>query len=157
MNYIRATVVAATVSLVFLASPMTYAQGAANEPLATGLISTGNAMAEVSGVIRDGDKLTIKVRFKPTQEGKSVSQVLYTGITDQTYENSFYLLSGDKKYLLLKDSKGVPLAPNAVSLRGSGPLLATWSGVFPAPPAGQKVTLYLSGVEPLGPFAVPAE
>lgn len=157
MTYIRATIAASAASLVFLATPMSYAQDASAAPLASGLDSTGAAIAEVSGVIRDGDRLTVKVRFKPSADGQTVSNNLYSGISDRDYERNFYLVSGDKKYLLLKDSEGVPLAPNFVNLKGKGPLVGTWNGVFPAPPAGQKATLFIVGVEPLGPFAVPAE
>ncbi|MBC2884522.1 hypothetical protein H7Q97_03785 [Ochrobactrum sp. CM-21-5] len=133
------------------------AQDAASQPMATGYHNSGQAMAEVSGVIRDGDKLTVKVRFKTVNEGENVSKSLYTSISDEDYENDYYLLAGDKKYLLLKDSQGKPLAPASVTLFGKGPVVGVWHGVFPAPPADQKVTLYIQGVEPLGPFAVPAE
>lgn len=133
------------------------AQEAAGQPLATGYHNSGQAMAEVSAAIRDGDRLTVKVRFKAAEEGQVVSTTLYTELTERNYQNDYYLVAGDKKYLLLKDSEGKPLAPTSVSLYGKGPVVGVWHGVFPAPPAGQKVTLFIEGVEPLGPFAVPAE
>jgi hypothetical protein len=148
-----ATVLLSASALPFAA----LAEEAAGQPLATGYHSSGQVTAEVSGAIRDGDKLTVKVRFKNATEGDNVSSTLYSSMSDKEYENDYYLLAGDKKYLLLKDSEGKPLTPTSVSLFGKGPVVGVWHGVFPAPPKDQKVTLYIKGVEPLGPFAVPAE
>jgi len=157
MAFLSRTVLA-TVLLSASALPhVANAQDTASQPLATGYHSSGQATAEVSGVVADGDKLTVKVRFINAKEGGSVSTPLYLSLSDEDYENDYYLLAGDKKYLLLKDSEGKPLAPASVSLFGTGHVVGIWHGVFPAPPKGQKVTLYIKGVEPLGPFAVPAE
>lgn len=157
MAFLSRTVLA-TVLLSASALPhAANAQETASQPLATGYHSSGQATAEVSGVVADGDKLTVKVRFINAKEGGSVSTSLYLSLPDEDYENDYYLLAGDKKYLLLKDSEGKPLAPASVSLFGTGHVVGVWHGVFPAPPKGQKVTLYIKGVEPLGPFAVPAE
>jgi hypothetical protein len=133
------------------------AQEATGKPLANGYHRSGQVIAEVSGAVRDGKQLTVKVRFKPAAEGQNVSATLYGQLTEQNYQNDYYLVAGDKKYLLLKDSEGKPLAPSSVALTGKGPVVGVWHGVFPAPPADQKVTLFIQGVEPLGPFAVPAE
>lgn len=133
------------------------AQDAAGQQPATGYHSSGQVVAEVSGAIRDGERLTVKVRFRPAAEGQNVSTALYSKLSDENYQNDYYLVAGDKKYLLLKDSEGKPLTPSSVTLHGKGPVVGVWHGVFPAPPADQKVTLFIRGVEPLGPFAVPAE
>ena len=157
MAFLSRTVLA-TILLSASALPHTAsAQEAAGQPIATGYHSSGQATAEVSGVVADGDKLTVKVRFINAKENGSVSTTLYSSLSDEDYENDYYLLAGDKKYLLLKDSEGKPLTPASVSLFGTGHVVGVWHGVFPAPPKGQKVTLYIKGVEPLGPFAVPAE
>jgi len=155
MTIISRVALAATILLAAtLPSP---AQEVAREPLATGCASSGSAIAEVSDAIRDGDRLTVKVRFKSADDENYGAEQLYAVITDQTYEQGIYLVAGDKKDLLIKDSEGVPLAPASLNLRDGGPFRGMWSGVFPAPPAGQKVTLFLPDVEPLGPFALPAE
>lgn len=148
------------VTVLFAASVLSFssfAQDAAGKPLATGYHNSGQVIGEVSGAIRDGDRLTVKVRFKPAAEGKTVSTILYGSLSEEDYQNNYYLVAGDKKYLLLKDSENKPLSPSSVSLQGKGPVVGVWHGVFPAPPAEQKVTLFMKGVEPLGPFAVPPE
>ncbi len=157
MAFLSRTVLATVLLSASALSHAANAQEPANQPIASGYHSSCQATAEVSGVVADGDKLTVKVHFINAKEGGSVSTTLYTALSDKDYENDYYLLAGDKKYLLLKDSEGKPLAPASVSLFGNGHVVGVWHGVFPAPPKGQKVTLYIKGVEPLGPFAVPAE
>lgn len=157
MAFLSRTVLAAALLSASTLPHIANAQATTGQPIASGYHSSGQATAEVSGVVADGDKVTVKVRFINAKEGGSVSTTLYRELSDKDYENEYYLLAGDKKYLLLKDSEGKPLAPASVSLFGTGQVVGVWHGVFPAPPKGQKVTLYIKGVEPLGPFVIPAE
>ena len=125
-------------------------------PAATALTSSGIAEVELSGIIRDGDKLTLRLRMKPVEAAKRTNETVYSSISDQAWEEEFYLLSGDKKYLLLKDSAGKPLASASLMLSvNDAPLAGSWNGTFPAPPAGATATLYLPKIEPIGPFTVP--
>ncbi|MFQ0812540.1 hypothetical protein AVM02_03970 [Brucella anthropi] len=98
--------------------------------------------------IRRGDILTIKIRFAPVVPGKMES--IYSQITKDDYENDFYVLAGDKKYLLLTDSQDKPLTNPQLSIRNSenSPVSGTWYGRFPAPPKDiGEVSLTIRGVE----------
>lgn len=136
------------------------ASGAAPEAgqvLATGRYQNGEIIAEVDGLVRDGEKLTVKMALRPAQQGQRVGvTVIYSGLGGTTYED-VYLIAGDKKYMLMRDSNGNALAPQSLAVSGSGAMIGTWYGMFPAPPAGQDITLYLPGMEPIGPFKTPAE
>ncbi|WP_244495529.1 MULTISPECIES: hypothetical protein [unclassified Ensifer] len=117
-------------------------------PLATGITDSGAAEAQVTDAIRDGDILTIKIRFAPIVPDKMES--IYAQISDQDYENNFYVLAGDKKYLLLRDSQDTPLASPQLSIRNTkdSPVSGTWYGRFPAPPKDiTEVSLTIRGVE----------
>jgi len=117
-------------------------------PLATGITNSGAAEARVTEAIRNGDILTIKIRFAPIVPDKMES--IYARITDQDYENSFYVLAGDKKYLLLRDSQDTPLASPQLAIRNTkeSPVSGTWYGRFPAPPKEiTEVSLTIHGVE----------
>ena len=117
-------------------------------PLATGVTDTGSAEAQVTEAVRKGDILTIKVRFAPLVPNKMES--IYAQISKEDYENSFYVLAGDKKYLLLTDSQDTPLASPQLSIRNTkdSPVSGTWYGRFPAPPTDiREVSLTIRGVE----------
>ena len=118
--------------------------------LATALTAKGNAEARLVKATRDGDKLSVTVRFKRLDDS-SYSDTIYSG--DQ---NKIYLVSGDKKYLILKDSQGKWLVQDVLSLPSGSGAMISWSTIFAAPPAGQQATLHMDGIlEPLGPFTVP--
>jgi hypothetical protein len=100
-----------------------------------------------------GDTVTAKWRVtNKDKEKKQLSKA--TGWTD-AYKLSFdsYLVdpANKKKYLVLKDSSGKPIAAahgsGAIKLEG-GKTISTWAK-YPAPPAGvDKVSVYLPGVAP---------
>ena len=122
----------------------------AGTPLAAGVTSSGAAEAQVIEAVRDGDILTIKVRFKPLVDHKT--ETLYGSISKSDYEKSFYVLAGNKKHLLLTDSHNQPLTSPSVVLSVSkdSPIAGTWYGKFPAPPKNiAKVSLTIPNVEPL--------
>lgn len=131
--------------------------GQDSRALATGRHQGGEIIAEVDGLAVDGDRLTVKMALRPAEEGQRVgSNVIYTSLAGQTYEQ-VYLVSGDKKYMLVRDTNGQPLAPPSLVASGRNAIVGTWYGVFPNPPAGQNITLYMPGMDPLGPFQVPAD
>lgn len=124
-------------------------------PLASGITNSGTAEAQVTEATRKGEILTIKIRFAPIVPNKMES--IYARISDQDYENSFYVLAGDKKYLLLRDSQDTPLASPQLSIRNTkdSPVSGTWYGRFPAPPKDIKeVSLTIQGVETIDAIPV---
>lgn len=127
-----------------------FAQGDAPAPLATGMVDSGTAEGQVIEAVRNGDILSIKMRFKPIVAGKT--EMVYSAITQNDYENSFYVIAGNKKYLLLKDSNDKPLTNPKLLIRTSkdSPIAGTWQGKFPAPPKEiTEVSLTIPGVETL--------
>ena len=132
----------------------TTASTATEVVLATGMATPDSAEAEARLVkaTRDGDTLTVTVRFKKLGE-ETGSATFYNGAG--IYLENCYLVSGNKKYFILKDSEGKWLAPNELTLPYRSGGTASWSTTFPAPPAGQQATLHMDKVEPLGPFTVP--
>lgn len=155
MNPIRPAMAACALgAMLTLASftPPAWAQTAvdatAAKPLATGLTETGTAEGQVIEAVRSGDILTLKVRFKPMVPNKT--EMVYSQITQDDYENSFYVIAGNKKHLLLKDSNDKPLTNPKLMLRASkdAPIAGAWQGKFPAPPKDiTEVSLTIPGVE----------
>jgi len=117
-------------------------------------INVGDVQVSLVKVIRDGDKLTVNVRFRPLSKPTwTYTDTIYDKkMSDKEWERNFYLTSGNKKYLVLKDADGKWLAPEELQLTsGAG----SWSATFPAPPSGQKAVLHMLKLEALGPFTVP--
>ncbi|MGX9693565.1 hypothetical protein ACTJNK_24750 [Achromobacter anxifer] len=126
------------------------AQGQADAPapLATGLTDSGSAEGQVVEAVRSGEILSIKIRFKPVVMDKT--EMIYPQISKSDYENSFYVVAGNKKHLLLKDSNDKPLTNPKLMIRTSkeAPIAGSWQGKFPAPPKDVKeVSLTIPGVE----------
>ncbi|MFY0479383.1 hypothetical protein [Achromobacter marplatensis] len=135
-------------SLGHTTNAQTTADATAAKPLATGLTETGSAEGQVVEAVRSGDILTLKVRFKPIIPGKT--EMVYSQITKNDYEDSFYVIAGNKKHLLLKDSNDKPLTNPKLVLKTSKdtPLAGAWQGKFPAPPKDiTEVSLTIPGVE----------
>ncbi|QVQ29546.1 hypothetical protein HLG70_00860 [Achromobacter deleyi] len=112
------------------------------------MTESGSAEGQVIEAVRSGDILSIKVRFKPLVPSKT--EMLYSGISKDDYENSFYVIAGNKKHLLLKDSNDKPLTNPKVLIRTSkdAPIAGAWQGKFPAPPKEvSEVSLTIPGVE----------
>lgn len=131
-----------------IASAQSQNVAAAPTPLATGLTHSGIAEGQVTEAVRNGDILSIKIRFKPVVAGKA--EMVYPGISQDDYENSFYLVAGNKKYLLLKDSNGKPLTNPKLVVRTEkdSPIAGAWQGKFPAPPKEiSEVSLTIPNVE----------
>lgn len=150
---IRKTAAACTLGLgmmVAAAGQTAMAQGQADAPapLATGLTDSGSAEGQVIEAVRSGDILSIKIRFKPIVDGKT--EMIYSQISKDDYANSFYVIAGNKKHLLLKDSNDKPLTNPKLLIRTSKdtPMAGSWQGKFPAPPKEIKeVSLTIPGVE----------
>lgn len=106
-------------------------------------------VAEIFDCKRKEGVLTVKVRFRNKSSEKKVVKLG----ARPGYE-PFYVLAENKKYLILKDSEDVALAPRMngwgnveFSLEGGSTHL--WWGKFPAPPAEvKKITLVMPQVLP---------
>jgi hypothetical protein len=119
-------------------------------PLATGMTDGGAAEAQVVEAVRTGNILTIKLRFKPLVASKL--ERIYDSISKDAYQNSFYVLASNKKYLLLTDSNDVPLTNPFLVIKANkdSPIAGSWHGRFPAPPKDvTEVSLTIPGVETL--------
>lgn len=119
-------------------------------PLATGMTDGGAAEAQVVEAVRTGNILTIKLRFKPLVASKL--ERIYDSISKDAYQNSFYVLASNKKYLLLTDSNDVPLTNPYLVIKANkdSPIAGSWHGRFPAPPKDvTEVSLTIPGVETL--------
>ena len=137
------------------AQDSTASAGATSDaPLATAMLNDGWGEARVAGVERDGDKLTVRVRFYKA-DGADGSKIIYSTLSTAIWEQELYLVVGDKKYLLLRDSDGSSLATRSLSLDADDLQAGAWYGVFPAPPAGEQAVLHMPQMEPLGPFPIP--
>lgn len=121
---------------------------------ASGLVANGGSTAELTTVAKSGDRVTVKVRFVESDPDVNGIYMLYGNLDQKAYENDFYLLAGNKKYLLFKDSAGKPLAPEMVHLAARGKVRGVWYGTFPAPPENEDIMLFLPNVEPIGPFSL---
>ena len=111
----------------------------------------GGFVADITECKRKNGVLTLKVRLRNTSDKKANIQP-----TDgyPAYDQ-YYLTAGDKKYFVLRDSEGVPLATDKsngyviVDVEKGGSY--TWWAKYPAPPADvTSVSFYT-------PFAAPFE
>ncbi|MGO4834898.1 hypothetical protein AB4144_21840, partial [Rhizobiaceae sp. 2RAB30] len=144
------TAVLAIAGFAHTASAQTQTESASPAPLAVGLTNGGAAEAQVIEAVRHGEILTIKLRFKPLVADKL--ERIYDSISENDYENSFYVLAGNKKHLLLKDSNDRPLTNPYLVIKTSkdSPTAGSWHGRFPAPPKDvTEVSLTIPGVEAL--------
>ena len=106
---------------------------------------------ELTSVTRgDGDTITIK--FKYTNSGSKTATIHALGQFhgDNMAEHVYYVdAKNKKKYLVIKDAEGKPVASNMTYLElEAGTSRSGWAK-FPAPPAGlDKISVYLPGAPP---------
>ena len=121
-----------------------------DKPLATRDLDVDGVVAEVIESDRKDGVLTVRVRFR--NNGDKPAKVSL--VDAQGYVHT-YLVSGDKKYPLIKDEKGRQVATPRDGGGWLEPTIkpkATWSwwGKFPAPPADRKdYSLYLKVGPPI--------
>ena len=107
--------------------------------------------AELTSVTRtDGDTLTIKFKYT----NGSQKDVKLAELSENSYDNlaeKIYYIDGKnkKKYTVIKDSGGVPVASNMKAVQlAPGESKGAWSKL-PAPPAGvNTISVYLPGTPP---------
>jgi len=125
------------------------------DAIASGLTDDGMVEANVVEASRKAGILTIKIRFVPLVEGSDYSETIYDDLSE--WEGDLYVLVGGKKYLLLQDSEGKPLASPSLELEveEGRPFAGYWYGRFHAPPQQiSEVSLTIPGVEPIEPIAI---
>lgn len=117
-------------------------------PLQVQETNAAGVVAEFVECKRKEGVLSVKIRLRNSSAQKVGLDVIKSRNFDE-----YYVTAESKKYLVLKDSEGVPLAPAAdgfgslsVSLTPGGAW--TWWAKYPAPPAEAKKINYMT---PLGP------
>lgn len=138
----------------FTAAPSAQAPaaGGASKPLATRELDVEGVVAEVIESVRKGDMLTVRVRFRNVgSEPAKIS--LASG--SMSYHVQNYIVAGDTKYEIMRDTAGNVLA---TPRDGGGWIEPTirpkatysWWANFPAPPRNHKTyTLYLKTGPPI--------
>jgi hypothetical protein len=113
----------------------------ADEPVA----STGTHLEGVTADI---------VQCRRRQGSLTVVMQLHTAgpsvVANLTDSSSFYIISGNKKYFLLRDAENTPIARNEVATLQAGHVW-TWWGRFAAPPTD------ISSVDLFTPVTIPFE
>lgn len=102
----------------------------AQEPVAAMQLAAGFE-AEVTDSVRADGMLLVSIRFVPVDARNSLT--VYNNL-EAVFEDGIYVTAGGNRYLLLSDSTGVPLAPQALTLNARQG--ANWFGQFPAPDEG---------------------
>jgi hypothetical protein len=135
---------------VGVAVPAAAQSGAGDKPLATRALDVDGVVAEVVESDRQDGVLTVRVRFRNTSDAPAKLRL----VDAQGYVHT-YIVSGDTKYALLRDTSGKDVA----TPRDGGGWLeptvrpkATWAwwGKFPAPPPDRKsYSLYLKVGPPI--------
>jgi len=146
-NRVRA-VVLSVVSASFLLALAS--AGAQNKPLATRELDAEGVIAEVTESDRQDGVLTVRVRFRNT--GDKPAKLLL--VDAQGYVHT-YMVSGNTKYPLIRDTSGKEVATPRDGGGWLQPTIkpkATWSwwGKFRAPPEDRKTySLYLKVGPPI--------
>lgn len=150
MSYRFAAVVALLLAVCGIPA---FAQGgAASKPLATRELDVEGVVAEVIESVRDNNMLTVRVRFRNV--GTEPARISLAG-GGQSYHTQNYIVAGDTRYEIMRDTAGNVLA---TPRDGGGWLQPTikpkgtfnWWAQFPAPPAGiNTYTLHLKVGPPI--------
>jgi hypothetical protein len=125
---------------------------AAAKPLATRELDVEGVVAEVIESVRMGDMVTVRVRFRNTGTEPAKISLAGGGVS---YHTANYIVAGDTKYEIVRDTGGNVLA---TPRDGGGWLEPTikpkgtfvWWARYPAPPPTQKsYTLFLKVGPPI--------
>lgn len=112
----------------------------------------GDFRMAVTEATRSNGVLTIKARVTLLDGETGSRRLLYSSDADK-----LYLVSGDQKFMILKDNEGVPLTTSDgydPSFRRLGDSNLWW-GKFPAPPPEiRTVSLYFKDFEPAENIAI---
>ncbi len=129
--------------------PLNAAEAESGKVLQTQDSNFGDLKVQMTECKRKGDTLTIKLNFyNPTDK-----ELKFCICDDDGGYWGFYVIAGKKKYFILKDSEGTPLAPVYQGIyqnivlppKGSH----KWWGKFAAPPKDIKtINFIMPGVMP---------
>ena len=124
-------------------------------PAAQDVNGSPGVVAEIVQCNRDSGVLSIRMRLRNTG-GEDAKLLL---ISRNNYDN-YYVVAGDKKYLVLRDKEGTPLATQRNVSDGYGGAVEVtipkggsyvWYAKYPAPPVDVKKIDYYT------PLTVPFE
>ena len=114
-------------------------------PIQTQETEMAGIVAELTEAKRKDGVLTIKVNFRNT--GNDATRV-YIDTQHGKYEQ-IYVTADTKKYFVLKDSEGAPLAPKYIEGNPKKGEKVLWWAKYPAPPAEvKKINLIIPSVLP---------
>ena len=150
--------IALSIALVALtAAPIAVAQKPdpgtpASAPLATRELDVEGVVAEVIESVRKGDTLNVRVRLRNTGPAPAKIMLARGGVS---YHTANYLVAGDTRYEILRDTAGNVLATPRDGggwleprIRPGGTF--SWWATYEAPPAALKsYTLYLNVGPPI--------
>ena len=108
-----------------------------------------------------GDTLTLKWQYRnKTQENKEIATGKGSWVDSYLFSYEAYLIDpvNKKKYLILKDEKGNPIAARHEGKKGislaPGQTLTTWAK-FPAPPTNvETISVYIPRVQPFEDISI---
>ncbi|MGI6245587.1 MAG: hypothetical protein ACOYJQ_07445 [Pseudochelatococcus sp.] len=115
---------------------------------------SGKAWATVRKAVRQGDVVSVELRFETDYEGYS-GETIY----EKPADDAIYLTAGGKRFPLLQED-GKLAAPAELKLKfnydpGKNPRVGDWKARFSAPPAdAADVMLTLPKVAPIGPITI---
>jgi hypothetical protein len=114
-------------------------------PIQTQETELSGVIAELMEVKRKDGVLTVKLNFRNT--GNEQTRV-YIDTEHGKYEH-IYVTADSKKYFVLKDTEGAPLAPKYIEGNPNKGEKVIWWAKFPAPPAEvKKINLIIPKVPP---------
>lgn len=153
MHTQRIAIVPALLIVGILSSGTALAQAAKLPALETNI---DGVTAEISEAVRKEGVLTVKMRLRNT--GSSAAKITFT--KDFREADSYYAVAGSTKFLVLKDSKGVPVMTQVDNYGGlrteikPGGSFLFWAK-YPAPPAeARKFTFYSPVMPPVEDIAI---
>jgi hypothetical protein len=102
-------------------------------------------VAEITQAQRKDGVLTIRLRVRNTSD--SVKEIRFPSGSGEF--DRYYVVAGNRKYLILRDSKGVSIASPDMGQtqlqKGGG---YTWWAKFPAPPASETKFGFFTAIAP---------
>jgi hypothetical protein len=114
-------------------------------PIQTQETEMAGVVAELMEVKRKDGVLTVKVNFRNTGDA---GVKVYIETEHGKYEH-IYVTANTKKYFVLKDSEGAPLAPKYIEGNPEKGQKVIWWAKFPAPPADvKKINLIIPKMPP---------
>jgi hypothetical protein len=134
-----------TLPSIIIAQGATATGNKPGAPIQTQETEFQGVVAELLECKRKEGVLTVKVSFRNTGDQEQTLNIE----TDHGKYEDIYVTADSKKYFVLKDSEGAPLAPKYITstLKKGGKHL--WWAKFPAPPAEvKKVNLIMEKVLP---------